>query len=144
MDSMKINRAKISVALMWSFNFILCCLCIILFYLGFVLVAFVWCFLKIPLYYASLNFVLSLCCTKDRTWISMCMGTCEFPSVPNVITQHMLGSWVSDITFLLFINVTSIFYLPEHQTALHARTMFPVHTLQLNFVCDHMMTLHFS
>jgi hypothetical protein len=127
----------------------LCCRCVILFYLGFVLVTFVWSLLKMPLYYVSLSFVLSLCCTKDGIWNSVCMGTREFPSVPNVITQHMLGSWVSDVTFVLFINtlnaklnpichllpllgahhilhvsrikvnIMSIPHLPEHQTTLH-------------------------
>ena len=77
---------------------------------------------KMPLYYVNLSFVLSLCCKKDRTWNSRVYGhmwvSC---SVPNVITQHILGSCVSDITYFLFINVISISHLPEPQTTLHIR-----------------------
>lgn len=58
---------------------------------------------------------------QDRTYNSVYMGMCEFPSVSNVITQHVLGSWVSNVTFLLFINVMTMPHLPEHQTTLHIR-----------------------
>lgn len=86
---------------------------VILSYIGFVLVTCVQCSFKEPLYCVSFSFVLLLYCAKDSRGNTTYVGIHEFPAIPNVITAHVLGSWVSDVPNWLFMkilyNINAIF-----------------------------------